>query len=95
MNSRDLSRVVDEAVKAATQRNAGSAAALGGHNVIVRPDILGRMIRDLTEAQHFSQAVASGVSKSGIQVDPVVIPIGKGGHLAGFVERDSLNLREF
>jgi hypothetical protein len=95
VSSHQLSQAVEEAVKAASQRNLSAASGLAGHNVIVRPDILGRMIRDLEQAKHFSEAVAAGLGKAGTHVDPVVIPLGIGGHLAGFIERDALQIREF
>src|SRR3954467_1165948 len=94
VSSRELSRVVDEAVKAASQRGGGGGLG-GGGNVILRPDILGRMIRELDQAQHFANAVASGVSKAGIPAEPIVLSIGKGFQIAGFIEREALQLREF
>jgi len=96
VSSRELSKVVDEAIKAAASRGgAGGVGAGGGHNVIVRPDILGRMIHDMQQAQHFADAVAKGVEHAGVHVQPVVVPLGTGGHLAGFIERDALQIREF
>jgi hypothetical protein len=95
VSSHQLSQAVEEAVKAASQRNHSAASGLGGHNILARPDILGRMIRDLEQARHFSESVAAGLGKTGTHVDPVVISLGSGGHLAGFVERDSLQIREF
>jgi hypothetical protein len=97
VSARELSKVVDEAVKAASLRTpTGDGGASGGaHNVILRPDILGRLIRELDQAQHFANAVAKGVEKSGIGAEPVVVPIGRGLNIAGFIERDALQIREF
>lgn len=89
VSARDLSKVVDEAVKSASLRVEG-----GSHNVILSPNILGRLIRDATEAQHFADAVAKGVTRGGIHVEPVVVSIGDGLRIAGFIERDALQLRE-
>ena len=92
VSSRELSRVVDEAIKAAGGR-VGSGGG-PGHNIILSPEILGRILRE-SEGQHFAQAVAKGVEKTGISVQPVVFPIGHGLEIAGFIERDALLAREF
>jgi hypothetical protein len=98
VSSRELSKIVDEAVKAAAGRTpAGGGAGAGGgtsHNLILSPEILGRILRE-AEGQHFAQAVAKGVEKTGINVQPVVLPIGHGWEIAGFIERDALQAREF
>ena len=91
VSSRDLSKVVDEAIKTAGGRVGGGGP---GHNVILSPEILGRILRE-AEGQHFAQAVAKGVEKTGIHVQPVVFPIGHGLEIAGFIERDALQAREF
>lgn len=91
VSARELSRAVDEAVKSASARLGEG----GGQNVILRPDILGRLIRDASQAQHFAQAVAKGVEKGGVNAQPVVFEIGHGLHIAGFIEREALQVREF
>jgi hypothetical protein len=91
VSAHELSRVVDEAVKAASLRTDPGG---GTHNVILRPDILGRLIRDAGQAQHFAEAVAKGVTKAGVHAEPVVISIGDGTRIAGFIEREALQLRE-
>src|SRR4051794_2456086 len=91
ISARDLAKVVDEAVKVATSHAPAGGTA---HNVILRPDILGRLLRQ-GEAQHFADAVSKGVEKAGISVQPVVLPIGHGLEIAGFIERDALQVREF
>jgi hypothetical protein len=91
VSARELSKVVDEAVKAAAGRPAIGGS---GHNLILSPEILGRILRE-AEGQHFAEAVAKGVEKSGISVQPVVLPIGHGWEIAGFIERDALQAREF
>jgi hypothetical protein len=100
VSARELSKVVDEAVKAAGAGGAGGGGGVGAggaaaHNVIINPDILGRVIRDLAQAQHFADAVAKGVNKAGIAAEPVVLSVGKGINIAGFIEREALHLREF
>ena len=91
VSSRELSKVVDEAIKAAGGRVGGGGP---GHNIILSPEILGRVLRE-AEGQHFAQAVAKGVEKTGINVQPVVISLGHGIEIAGFIERDALQAREF
>lgn len=100
VSARDLSKVVDEAVKAASQRSPSGAASGGsnlaaaGHNVILNPEILGRILRDAAHAQEFASSVSRGLEKAGFSVQPVSFEIGKGIHIAGFVERDRLLQRE-
>jgi hypothetical protein len=101
VSARELSKIVDEAVRAASHpplaQGAERAAALsagGGHNVLISPEILGRVLRDAGEAKQFATTVARSVEKSGFSVHPVSFEIGNGIHIAGFVERDSLLQRE-
>jgi len=91
VSSRELSKLVDEAIKAAGGRVGGGGP---GHNVILSPEILGRILRE-TEGQHFAEAVTKGVAKTGVNVQPVVFSIGHGMEIAGFIERDALLAREF
>jgi len=91
VSSRELSKVVDEAIKAAGGRLGGGGPS---HNVILSPEILGRILRE-AEGQHFAEAVSKGVERAGISVQPVVFPIGHGLEIAGFIERDALLAREF
>jgi len=100
VSARELSKIVDEAIKSAAQRPAAGAVANApalaatGHNVILNPEILGRVLRDAAQAQHFATSVAKGVEKAGFSVQPVAFEIGKGIHIAGFVELDRLVQRE-
>jgi hypothetical protein len=87
----ELTKVVEEAIRAAGSRTPVPT----GHNIIISPDILGRVIRELDQAQHFAQAVSKGVNKAGIGAEPVVLTVGPGINIAGFIERDALQIREF
>jgi hypothetical protein len=95
VSAHQLSHMVEDAVASASLRLPAASSGDLGHNVILSPDILGRVLRDLDQAQHFAQAVTKGVEKAGIGAEPVVLPIGKGLHIAGFIERDALQFRQF
>ena len=73
--ARELPRVVDAAVKAASARVAGAEAASG---VIVKWELIGRVAKNLAQAQELATGITSEVSKSaGVKVQPAVLSVGK------------------
>ncbi|HEX9965090.1 MAG TPA: hypothetical protein VGB04_08920 [Allosphingosinicella sp.] len=92
VSARELPNLVDNAVKAATQR-IGSTRVSGPP--IKRWDIRGYVLKDLAAAQSFSKEVTAEVTKAGVKAKPAVLILDRE-ILAGFIDRDHIpKLREF
>jgi hypothetical protein len=83
---RDLPRIVDAAVKAANSR-LGTVPDTAP--AIKKWEIYGRVIRELAQAEKFSDAVTSEVAKQGFAVSPATLIIDR--HIwCGFIERPNI-----
>ncbi|MEN2787586.1 hypothetical protein ACFOKI_02790 [Sphingomonas qilianensis] len=80
---RDLPTIVEAAVKAAGVRTEGM------ESLVTRWELAGIVVKDFSEGQKFSTAIARQVSEHGIEASPAVLQIDD--HiLAGFFERGAL-----
>ena len=93
VSARELSKVVDAAVKAGSARVAGAEAVSGP--VIVKWELVGRVARNLAQGQELATAITGELGKSGIKVQPAVLGVGKQ-IICGFFEPPNVPLaREF
>lgn len=86
VSNRELTRVVDAAVKAVIER---TKIPVDDGSVVIRWELIGRILRDLDTAQPFATQVAKEMTVLGVKATPAVLIIDKK-ILAGFFER--LNL---
>lgn len=86
VSARELPGLVDAAVKVAAQKVPGVAA---DDKVTIRWELIGRILRDLKQAQPFADAVSAELKAKGVAVNPAVLIIDKR-ILAGFFERVNL-----
>ncbi len=86
VSARELSAMVDKAVTIAAKRLDLQPEP---ENIIIRWDLVGRILRDASLAQKFSEDVAGQLKKAGVAVEPATLIIKKQ-IIAGFIERARL-----
>jgi hypothetical protein len=92
ISARRLPDVVAAAVKVANDRHK---VAEDRSPLVLRWELIGRILRDRNLAGDFAQTVSAEVAKTGIEVQPAVLIIDKD-ILAGFFERANVPIpREF
>ena len=89
VSARELPKVVDEAIKAATAAGIASDGPL-----VVKWDLIGRQVRDLEAGEAFSGAVAKSLTGSGVKASPALLKIDKI-IIAGFFERANIPQTRF
>lgn len=90
VSARDLSKVVEAAVKAAGVRGE----AVSGP-VIVKWELVGRVAKSLAQGQELATAITGELGKSGMKVQPAVLSVGRQ-IICGFFEPPNVPvIREF
>lgn len=84
ISARELPSVVDAAVKAASVRVKLPVETTGP--VIVKWDLIGRVLRDLNQAQPFAAEVVKELAAKNVKASPAVLIVDKK-ILAGFFEK--------
>ena len=90
VSARELSKVVDAAVKSASLRVPGAGAVSGP--VIVKWELVGRVAKNLAQGQDLATAITGELGKSGMKVQPAVLGVGKS-IICGFFE--PINVPQF
>jgi hypothetical protein len=83
VSARELPNLVDAAVKAAAVRAQIPDAA---GPVIVKWELIGRVLRDLKQAQPFADGVVAELGAKGVKASPAILIVDKK-ILAGFFEK--------
>jgi hypothetical protein len=93
VSARDLSKVVEAAVKSASARVPGAGAVSGP--VIVKWELVGRVAKNLAQGQELANAITGELGKSGMKVQPAVLGVGRQ-IICGFFEPINVPvIREF
>jgi hypothetical protein len=82
----DLAKMVDKAVLIAAQRHQ---VAVSDTNLILKWELIGRLLKDKLLADKFADEVASQLVKGGFAAQPATLRFGKQ-ILCGFFERANL-----
>ena len=88
VSARELPRVLEAAVKAASARVAGAEAA---GPLIVKWELMGRRARDLAQGQKLAAEITAEVGRAGLKVKPAVLGVGKD-IICGFFEPPNVPL---
>ena len=90
--ARQLPELVAKAVKLAEER---TGVAPGKNGILLKWELIGRIIREGRQAETFASAVAGELTRQGFRVDPAVAIVNKKIY-CGFIERLNVpQLREF
>lgn len=76
VSARELPKVVEAAVKAASARVGGGQEAVSGP-VIVKWELVGRVARDLAHGEKLAAEISAEMGKAGHEVQPAVLGVGK------------------
>lgn len=92
VSARELSKVVEAAVKSASVRVPGAEP---GGPVVVKWELVGRVAKNLAQGQELATAITGELGKSGLKVEPAVLGVGRQ-IICGFFEPPNVPLlREF
>jgi hypothetical protein len=92
VGGKELSMMVDKAVALAAARHQ---VAVSDTNLIIKWELIGRLLKDKLLAEKFSEEVATQLVKGGIAAQPATLRFGKQ-ILCGFFEKANLPIpRQF